>query len=61
MLAFQLLLGVAAYMLLERVAPESRPAPAVVAVAVAHLGLGAALLVDVVVLCLRALRLSWAR
>ncbi len=58
MLGLQILLGIAVYLLMVRVAPEARPAAAVVAAAAAHLGLGAALLADMVVLCLRALRAS---
>jgi len=59
----QLLLGLTSYILLEMVFVHARPVAAVVIVAVAHLGLGSALLVDAIMLWLWALRLrmSWTR
>jgi hypothetical protein len=59
----QLLLGLASYVLLGTAFTHAKPVAVVVIVAVAHLGLGSALLVDAIVLWLWTLRLrmSWTR
>jgi hypothetical protein len=55
----QIALGIASYVLLESPGAEGRPVPLAVMVAVAHLGLGSAMIADSIVLSLRAFHLHW--